>query len=127
MSGGAAEDQDMLKFRETLWFKKGELDARQAAEAAAGGDDLAPGAVDLLPLEDRYRDDGSLTGADSRAFGVHSGTTTWLRQTSGGGAPAAAGYREEDLVREMRRSTAVALMVLGGGLLALCAVIASFL
>jgi hypothetical protein len=116
----------MLKFRETLWFKKGELDARHAAEAAEGGDDLAPGAADLLPVEDRYRDDGSLSRTDSHAFGVHSGTTSWIRQTSGSGV-AAGGYGEEELVREMRRSTAITLIVLGSGLLALGAVVASFL
>ena len=68
----------MLKFRETLWFKKGELDAREAARAAEGDDDLAAGAVDLLPVQDRYQDDGSLTRTDSHYFGVHSGTTTFL-------------------------------------------------
>jgi hypothetical protein len=45
-----------VKFRETMWFKKGLLD-------------------DTMPIEDRYLDDGSLTPTDSRVFGLHTGTT----------------------------------------------------
>ena len=118
----------MLKFRETLWFKKGELDAREATAAAEGDDDLAPGAVDLLPVEDRYRDDGSLTRTDSRSFGVHSGTTTYLQpiESEGGIAGAVAAYAERDMVQEMKRGAAIRLMLIGGGLLALAAVLASF-
>jgi len=44
----------MANFRTTLWFKKGELDV-QAAQDPEG-----PGAADLLPVEDRYLDDGSV-------------------------------------------------------------------
>jgi hypothetical protein len=65
-------------FRVTLWFKKGELDAELAGIAAKEGDDLHPGAVDLLPAEDRYIDDGSVTGEDSRVFGLHTGETRAL-------------------------------------------------
>ncbi|NVB84783.1 MAG: hypothetical protein HOV81_40815 [Kofleriaceae bacterium] len=60
-----------MKFRETLWFKKGLLDADAASRASAG----EPTAVDTLPIEDRYLDDGSLTARDSREFGLHTGTT----------------------------------------------------
>jgi hypothetical protein len=117
----------MLKFRETLWFKKGELDAREAARAAGGEDDLAPGAVDLLPVEDRYRDDGSLTRTDSRSYGVHSGTTRYLREVGGASSisGAVAAYAERDMVHEMKRGTAIRLMVIGAGLLVLAVVLAS--
>ena len=69
----------MANFRETLWFKKGELDA------AAAQDPEGPGAADLLPIEDRYRDAGSLASADTASFGLHSGQTQTiesLKQTS---------------------------------------------
>ena len=59
----------MANFRETLWFKKGELDA------AAAQDPEGPGAADLLPIEDRYRDDGSVASTDTASFGLHSGQT----------------------------------------------------
>jgi hypothetical protein len=116
----------MLKFRETLWFKKGELDAREASRAAEGDDDLAPGAVDLLPVEDRYRDDGSLSRTDSHTFGVHTGKTTWLRQTNGGSiGGAVSAYAERETVHEMKRGTALRLMLIGAGLLGLAAVLAT--
>lgn len=65
-------------FRATLWFKKGELDAAAAFAAAAGDDDLHPAAVDLIPAEDRYADDGSVTAADSTTYGLRTGATTML-------------------------------------------------
>lgn len=117
----------MLKFRETLWFKKGELDSHEAARAADGDDDLAPGAVDLLPREDRYREDGSLTRTDSHSFGVHTGSTSFLTALPDASIGAAvAQYAERDMVQEMKRGTALRLVVIGAGLLALAAVIATF-
>jgi hypothetical protein len=65
------------KFRETLWFKKGDLDALEAE--AAGADAEKIGAVDLLPVEDRYLDDGSVNRDDSAAFGLHTGGTQFIR------------------------------------------------
>jgi hypothetical protein len=66
------------KFRETLWFKKGEQDAKARDEAVAAGDLLAPTAVDTLPIEDRYDDDGTVNAADSQVFGIHTGTTEYI-------------------------------------------------
>jgi len=65
-------------FRATLWFKKGELDAAAACAAADSGDDLHPAAIDLIPAEDRYFDDGSVTAADSAAYGLRTGGTRGL-------------------------------------------------
>src|SRR5258705_13338678 len=74
----AADSSDMAKkpFRETLWFKKGMLDLEQAE--AAGADDLHPRAADLLPIEDRYLDDGSVTRDDSNGFSVPTGRTAFV-------------------------------------------------
>ena len=117
----------MLKFRETLWFKKGELDSHEAARAAEGDDDLAPGAVDLLPREDRYRDDGSLTRTDSHSYGIHTGNTSFLAVLPDASIGAArAQYPERDMVQEMKRGSAIRLVVIGAGLLALAAVLATF-
>ena len=55
-----------------MWFKKGELDA------VAAQDPEGPGAANLLPIEDRYGDDGSVSNADTAAFGVRSGQTQSL-------------------------------------------------
>jgi hypothetical protein len=62
----------MANFRTTLWFKKGELDA------VAAHDPDGPGAADLLPIEDRYADDGSVTRADTAVFGLVTGRTQTL-------------------------------------------------
>jgi hypothetical protein len=118
----------MLKFRETLWFKKGELDAREAARAAEGDDDLAAGAVDLMPGEDRYRDDGSLTRTDSHTFGVHTGKTSFVGKMPDASIGAAVtAYAERDMVGEMKRGTAIRLMLVGVALLALAVLVATVL
>ena len=49
-------------FRETLWFKRGELD-----------EEATP-----LPIEDRYLDDGQVSSMDSFEWGVHTGETRRL-------------------------------------------------
>jgi len=60
------------KFRETMWFKKGELD--EAVASGAVGED-APIKADALPIEDRYKDDGSLSSEDEGRLGLHTGAT----------------------------------------------------
>jgi eukaryotic-like serine/threonine-protein kinase len=72
-------------FRETLWFKQGDVDqmvadARAKIEAARGKG--APAVVepevplpDVKPLEDRYRDDGSVTVDDRKKYSLRSGAT----------------------------------------------------
>jgi hypothetical protein len=110
------------KFRETLWFKKGELDAAEAQNSAGEEDELRPTAVDSLPVEDRYRDDGSVTQADRAAYGVHSGSTEWVRQIDPAPEAGDSSFDTTALVREMGRSRRfyLALVVLGlGGLAAM--------
>ncbi len=69
----------MRKFRETLWFKKGELDPDEAVRAGSRDDDEDPRgaayALDPRPPADCYRDDGSVTSRDSAVFGVRTGVT----------------------------------------------------
>jgi hypothetical protein len=107
----------VLKFRETMWFKKGELDAEEAQRAARNDDDLAPGAADLLSPEDRYLDDGTVSQRDSVSYGVRTGTTMSLAQVTVR-APAVA-FSEDDMVREMRRRSRACRLLLAAGLLAL--------
>jgi len=73
-------------FRETLWFKKGDVD-QMVAEAKAKlpgakkpttDPDMptaAPG-EDAKPLEDRYVDDGSVTADDRKKFSLRTGGTS---------------------------------------------------
>jgi hypothetical protein len=112
------------KFRETLWFKKGELDAEEAALAAEGDDDLRPEAVDLLPVEDRYC--GKVHESDTSKFGVHAGTTQAVgveRRAAG----EVAAVSEADLVAEMKGRPAFAVGLLAAGLCAFGVLIAQLL
>jgi hypothetical protein len=70
------------KFRETMWFKKGELDA-QAAQAAADerartGKDVAADKADSLPIDERYKDDGSITRGDAERYSLRTGATQMM-------------------------------------------------
>jgi hypothetical protein len=109
------------KFRETLWFKKGELDAAEAQRAAGEDDELQSNAVDSLPVEDRYRDDGSVTEADQVSYGVHTGRTEWVRQIDPAPEASESAFDTTALVSEMKggRKLYLALVVVGlGGLAA---------
>ncbi len=90
-------------FRETLWFKKGDVEqmvAEAKAKAASGPVDRhdANGgaelpAEDAKPLEDRYLDDGSLTVEDRKKFSLRAGATA-------AGVPAMAGSIPGDRMSE---------------------------
>ncbi len=55
----------MANFRETNWFKRGEL-----VDVLPEEDSVE------LPVEDRYLDEGNTTYTDSVLYGVHTGETT---------------------------------------------------
>jgi serine/threonine-protein kinase len=76
-------------FRETLWFKKGDVDqmvadarakvaaivdAKKAAEAAEAVPAVA--GEESKPLEERYTDDGTVTASDRKNFSLGSGGTS---------------------------------------------------
>jgi len=63
------------QFRETLWFAKGQHDQEAADEAARSGDALAPAASDLMPIEDRYADDGNVRPSVSAMFSLRTGNS----------------------------------------------------
>ena len=104
----------MAKFRETLWFKKGELDA------AAAQDPEGPGAADLLPIEDRYGDDGSVSNADTEAFGVRSGQTQSLEMLNHTrrGELVEAGAPPPELIGQLKAGRLPVLAAIGVSVLA---------
>jgi len=59
----------MARFRETLWFKKGLIDAEM------------PELADQLPIEDRYLDDGSVTPVDVAQLSLHALSPSTRRTT----------------------------------------------
>jgi hypothetical protein len=113
------------KFRETLWFKKGEKDAQVAAETDPH-DVMAPKAADLMPIEDRYNDDQEdLAPIDSVAFGIHTGRTEYLptlTSTNDGSDPVDEGLMVKDLKRGRRKVFAM----IGAGAVAVVAVVVAF-
>jgi hypothetical protein len=93
-------------FRETLWFKKGDVDQMVAdararveaarakgvavsaedAEAAAVAEVAAP-EEGAKPLDERYVDDGSVTVEDRKKFSLRSGATATSLPAVGGAVP----------------------------------------
>jgi serine/threonine-protein kinase len=85
-------------FRETLWFKKGDVDqmvadARARVEAARAKGVAAPEPEvpvapeeEAKPLDERYVDDGSVTAEDRKKFSLRSGATSTALPTVGSGA-----------------------------------------
>jgi hypothetical protein len=108
------------KFRETMWFKKGELDA-QAAEAAAEeraktGKDVSTDKADSLPIDERYKDDGSLSRSDKEKYSLRTGATMMTAAVRDSGAHASMGKVSEDaLIDEMKggRTKILALIAIG--------------
>jgi len=92
VAGGAPTPKQAAggTFRETLWFKKGDVDqmvaeARARVQAARGKDEpeAATTPEDARPLEDRYVDDGSVTVEDRKNFSLRSGGTATALPTVG--------------------------------------------
>ncbi|HUS65077.1 MAG TPA: serine/threonine-protein kinase [Kofleriaceae bacterium] len=103
------------KFRETMWFKKGELDAAAAQAAAAAKEgDLVLDKVDALPNEDRYKDDGSIGRQDAEKFSLRTGATQMNMQAV---RPGQVGpdVSTTDLAAEMKtgRGLIIALLLIG--------------
>jgi len=116
-----AGDGSKGKFRETMWFKKGELDA-QAAQAAAEeraktGKDAAADKADSLPLDERYKDDGSLSRSDKEKYSLRTGGTTRTAAIRDSGTSASTGGKvsEDALIDEMKggRNKIVAFIAIG--------------
>jgi hypothetical protein len=92
-----------VRFSETLWFKKGDADA----DAAASDASAERAAVDTLPIEDRYNDDGSVTRGDLDRYTLRSGMTgevPRLRPPTATGTHVKHAPSEHELIAEMRRS-----------------------
>jgi hypothetical protein len=91
------------KFRETMWFKKGDLDAA-AAEAAEeerkrSGENVQDKADDL-PIEERYKDDGSLNRSDVERYSLKTGSTQMMQAVRDPGpAPQVS---ERELISDMK-------------------------
>lgn len=107
----AGEDPAKGKFRETMWFKKGDLDA-QAAVAAADerektGKDATGDKADSLPIDERYKDDGSISRGDKEKYSLRTGGTQMMSAVDGNKAgknasSSMAKVSEDALIGELK-------------------------
>ncbi len=101
---GPAKATGAAAFRETLWFKQGDVDqmvadarAKLDASRAKSGPGAAPvpapepeavvAEVEAKPLEERYRDDGTVSVDDRKKYSLRSGATSTSLPTVGGVVP----------------------------------------
>ena len=117
--GAAAAEDNKGKFRETMWFKKGELDV-QAAEAAAAEHDKTgkdgSDKADSKPMDERYNDDGSITRGDKEKYSLRTGSTMMMSSLDPKKASAShTKVSEDELIGEMKsgRSKVIAAIVVG--------------
>ncbi|HEY4241641.1 MAG TPA: protein kinase [Kofleriaceae bacterium] len=116
------------KFRETMWFKKGELDA-EAAEAAAEerertGKDVAKDKADTLPIDERYKDDGSISRGDKEKYSLRTGGTAMMSAIE----PNKVSQNlpkvgADDLVGEMKAGRNKYILLIGAGAIGLALLI----
>jgi hypothetical protein len=99
-------------FRETLWFKKGDVEhmiAEARAKMAAQGvrPVEGPEAVateEVKPIEDRYKDDGTLTTEDRKKFSLRTGGTATALPTVKPGMVPGDAMTDQDVIREVSGS-----------------------
>jgi hypothetical protein len=127
-SSNPSGDDAKGTFRETIWFKKGELDA-QAAQAAAEqrartGKDAATDKADSLPIDERYKDDGSLSRSDREKYSLRTGATTMTAARRGSGANASpAKVSEDSLIDEMKGGRNRILVAIAIGLVVIALIV----
>lgn len=105
----AAEPDDSKgRFRETMWFKKGELDAQAAVaaaeERARTGKDAGTDKADTRPMDERYNDDGTITRSDKEKYSLRTGGTEMMPAMRDGGKASMSLTKvsEDDLIGEMK-------------------------
>jgi len=117
------------KFRETMWFKKGELDAA-AAQVAAEEASKDPNAqvadkADALPIEDRYSDDGSLTHGDADRYSLKTGATSMMQAIRPDQVAPRGDMAESDIIGEMKGGRTWIFVLIGLGVVGLIGIIAA--
>jgi serine/threonine-protein kinase len=116
-AGKAPPPKAGAAFRETLWFKKGDVDQMVAdakAKLVAGGKPAAEEPElptdDVRPLEDRYVDDGSVTTEDRKKFSLRTGGTATAMPAAAAAIPGQK-MDERELVQEIGRGRRTAILV----------------
>jgi hypothetical protein len=128
-AGKGAPPKAGSAFRETLWFKQGDVeqmvaDAKAKLQATGKPVEAPAIAEDARPLEDRYVDDGSVTVEDRKKFSLRTGGTSTAIPTA---APEVPGERidEREMVGEISGGRRTLILVIAAVVvLALVVVIA---
>ena len=101
--------QQKGKFRETMWFKKGDLDTSAAVAAAEEhartGKEVDKDKADSLPMDERYKDDGSITRGDKDKYSLRTGATQMMPALHADGPNAGSSMNkvsEDALIDEMK-------------------------
>jgi len=120
------EEDNKGKFRETMWFKKGDLDAQAAIaaaeERARTGKDVAADKADTKPIDERYNDDGSITRGDKEKYSLRTGSTMMMSSIDPKKASSSlTKVSEDELIGEMKggRGKVIAAIVVGMIIIAL--------
>ena len=132
---GQAADKG-ANFRETLWFKKGDVEqmvAEAKAKASAApnkGRAETPSspempAEDGKPLEDRYVDDGSVTVDDRKKFSLRAGGTAAGVPAVGGAIPGER-MSESEMLDEIGGGKRVIVIVIAAVAVAVAAIVLVF-
>jgi eukaryotic-like serine/threonine-protein kinase len=116
------------KFRETMWFKKGDLDAQAAVaaaeERARSGKEVANDKADSKPIDERYNDDGSITRGDKEKYSLRTGATQMMTAVKDTRASQSLAKVSEDaLIGEMKGGRGKIIVAIAIGLAALVALI----
>ena len=122
----AGDDKSGVKpaFRETLWFKRGDVDQMVADAKAkmASRSDTGEVPEDVRPLEDRYVDDGTVTTEDRKKFSLRSGGTATAMPSAGNKLPG-AGMSDKEVMEEIAGPRRTMILVVLGVVVALAVVV----
>jgi len=127
----AGGDGSKGKFRETMWFKKGDLDAQAAVNAAEEraktGKDAAGDKADSMPIDERYKDDGSISRGDKEKYSLRTGGTQMMAAVNpnakGGASQSIAKVSEDALIGEMKAGRGKIFALIAAGLVVLIVII----
>jgi hypothetical protein len=125
---GEVED-NKGKFRETMWFKKGDLDAQAAVaaaeERARTGKDAGADKADSKPIDERYNDDGSITRGDKEKYSLRTGSTMMMQAMPDGKQASASLSKvsEDELIGEMKGGRGKIIAAIIAGVVAIALII----
>jgi len=111
-----------------MWFKKGDLDTQAAILAAEErsrtGKDADAEHVDSMPIDERYKDDGSLTRGDKERYSLRTGATQTIRALRPDGADSSTNVSPDALIGEMKSGRTKILLGIAVAIVALIVIIA---